>query len=230
MVKHIGIVGVTAEGASLCYKTICSEASKIMGPNNHPEISLHNHSFHRILDPFLRKDWPVVAKLISDSVNKVASCGADFAIIPGNSVHFAFDEIKKESQIEVMSIVEVAARECRDKGYKKVGILGVGLTMSGGLFNKSLDKYGIVPVAPNEHGQKIVNDTIYNEIVQAKTAKDTPQKIIKVINSLKKQGCDAVILGCTELPLVISEENSPLPFIDTTRLLARKALEYALEK
>ncbi|MBI4452292.1 amino acid racemase [Candidatus Woesearchaeota archaeon] len=230
MAKHIGIVGITSEGTSLCYKTICSEASKIMGLNHHPEISLHNRSFHKFIGPFNKKDWRALAELINDSIKKLDSCGADFAIIPANSVHFAFDDIKRISPIPVLSIVEIAAKECKQKNFKKVGILGVGMTMSGGLFNESLEKYHLIPVTPNQHEQKIVNDTIYNEIVPAKTAKDTPQKIIKVINSLKKQGCDAVILGCTELPLVISEENSPLPFIDTTRLLARKALEYALEK
>ncbi|HLC59821.1 MAG TPA: amino acid racemase [Candidatus Nanoarchaeia archaeon] len=230
MAKHIGIVGVTSEGASLCYRTICSEASKIMGLNHHPEISIHNHSFNEILEAQNKRDFPVVAKIIADSIKKLYSSGADFIIIPSNSVHFAFNEIEKNSPIPVLSIVEIAAKECKGKNYRKVGILGVGMTMSDGLFNEELKKYNITPVNPNQHGQKIVNDVIYQEIVPSKTTVNTIQKIIEVINSLKKQGCDAVILGCTELPLVINRKNSPLPFIDTTRLLAKKALEYALEK
>lgn len=229
MAKHIGIVGITSEGTSLCYKTICSEASKTMGLNHHPEISLHNQSFHIFFEPFSKKDWKGLAKIINNSIVKLAASGADFAIIPANSVHFAFNEIEKISSIPILSRVEITAKECEEKGYKKVGVLGVGMTMSDGLFDKSLNKYGIKSVAPNKHEQKIVNDTIYNEIVPAKTTKDTAQKIIQVINSLKKQGCDAVILGCTELPLIINEKNSPLPFIDTTRLLAGKALEFALK-
>lgn len=229
MVKHIGIVGISSEGASLCYKIICSEASKIMSLNHHPEISLHNQSFHIFLEPFNKKDWNALAKIIKNSIDKLAASGADFAIIPANSVHFAFDEIKKISPIPVLNIVEITARECQEKGYKEVGILGVGMTMSDGLFDKSLNKYGIKSVTPTQHEQKIVNDTIYNEIVPAKLSKNTTQKIIQIIVSLKKQGCDAVILGCTELPLIINKNNSPLPFIDTTKLLAKKALEYALD-
>ena len=229
MVKHIGIVGVTAEGASLCYKTICSEASKIIGLNRHPEISLHNQSFHKILEPFDKKDWKALAEIINGSINKLASCGANFAIIPANSVHFAFKEIQKISPIPVLSIVEIAAKECKEKKYKTVGILGVGITMSDGLFDEHFKKYGIEPVAPSKTEQKIISDVIYNEIVPAKATNNSARKIAEVISSLKKKGCDAVILGCTELPIIIDKSNSPLPFIDTTRLLAAKALEYALK-
>ena len=228
MAKHIGIVGVSAEGASLCYKTICSEASKLMGLNNHPEISLHNQSFHKILEPFNKKDRKALAKIINNSIEKLASIGADFAIIPANSVHFAFKEIKKISPIPVLSIIEIAAQECKKKNYKKVGILGVGMTMSDGLYDESLKKYSIEPITPSKSEQKIISDVIYNEIVPAKVTDESINKIINVIKSLKEKGCDSVILGCTELPLVINKNNSPLPFIDTTRLLARKALEYSL--
>ena len=228
MAKHIGIVGVTAEGASLCYKTICSESSKILGLNHHPEISLHNQSFHKFIEPFNRKDWKAVSAIINNSIKKLESIGAEFVIIPANSVHFAFSEIKNISPIPVLSIVEIAAEECKGKKYKKVGILGVGMTMSDGLFDSSLKKYGITPVNPSKSEQKIISDVIYNEIVPAKVTNKSIKKIVDVIKSLKEKGCDAVILGCTELPLIIDKKNSPLPLIDTTRLLAKKALDYSL--
>ena len=228
MSKHIGIVGVTAEGASLCYKTICSESSKILGLNHHPEISLHNQSFHKFIEPFNRKDWKAVSAIINNSIKKLESIGAEFVIIPANSVHFAFSEIKNISPIPVLSIVEIAAEECKGKKYKKVGILGVGMTMSDGLFDSSLKKYGITPVNPSKSEQKIISDVIYNEIVPAKVTNKSIKKIVDVIKSLKEKGCDAVILGCTELPLIIDKKNSPLPLIDTTRLLAKKALDYSL--
>ena len=228
MAKHIGIVGITAEGASLCYKTICSESSKILGMNRHPEISLHNLPFHKFIEPFNKKDWKALAEIINNSIKKLASIGTDFAIIPANSVHFAFREIKKISPIPVLSIVEIAAEECKEKKYKKVGILGVGMTMSDGLFDSSLKKYGIKTAIPSKSEQKIISDVIYNEIVPAKVTNKSINKIINIIKSLKQKCCDAVILGCTELPLVIDKNNSPLPLIDTTRLLAEKALEYSL--
>ena len=229
MAKHIGIVGVTAEGASLCYKKICSEASKIMGINHHPEISLHNQSFHKFIEPFNRKDWKSIAQIINESIKKLESSGADFAIIPANSVHFAFNEIQKISPIPVLSIVEISAQECKKMNYKKVGILGVGMTMSDGLYDEPLKKYGIKPIIPPKSEQKIISDVIYNDIVPAKVTDKSVNKIINVIKSLKEKDCDSVILGCTELPLIIDKNNSPLPFIDTTRLLAIKALDYSLK-
>ena len=199
-----------------------------MGLNHHPEISLHNYSFHKILEPFNKKDWESLSNIINDSMKKLASIGADFAIIPANSVHFAFKEIEKNSPIPVLSIVEIAAKECKGKNYKKVCVLGVGMTMSDGLFNQQLSHYGITPIIPLKGEQKIVNEVIYN-IVTAKVTDKSIKKIVDIISSLKEKGCYAVILGCTELPLIIDRNNSPLPFINTTRLLAIKAPDYSLK-
>ncbi|MDO8554108.1 MAG: amino acid racemase [Candidatus Micrarchaeota archaeon] len=225
--KHIGIVAITAEGATLCYRTIVSEAGKLLGQNKHPEITLNNAPFDEILSAQNKGDWSKVANVILNSIAKLQKAGTEFAVIPANSVHYSFDEIKKKSTIPVLSIIEITAEECKKLGYKKVGLVGTKLTMENSLYQKPLQKYDIELVIPEKKDREKINCIIFNEIVLNKII--STNEIVEIINKLKQNGCDAVILGCTEIPIVINEQNSPLPFIDTTRLLAIKALEYSLK-
>ena len=226
--KHIGIAAITAEGAALCYKTILAEAAKILGPNQHPEISLHSFSFSKLLEAQHKKDWDTVGKYIVESINKLAVAGANFAVMPANATHYAFDYIQQNGSIPLLNLVSLTSEECKKLNFTKVGVLGVGVTMSGGLYRKPLTALGIEPITPDDEQQKIINDIIFQEIIPEKITESGIDKIIEIIKKLKIGGCDGVILGCTELPIIINKTNSPLPFIDTTRLLAKKALEFAM--
>lgn len=226
--KHIGIVAVTAEGASLCYRAIVSESAKILGQNKHPEISLHNYSFDEIAFIQSKKDWEGLSVLLASSVAKLAATGADFAIIPANSSHYAIELIREKSSIPVLSIVEITVEEARRRQFKKFAILGIGMTMTDGLYEKPLRDLGIEPVIPTKEQQEIVNKIIFENIIPGKTTSESTKKVVEVIQQLKDQGCDSTGMCCTELPIIITERNSPLPFIDTTRLLAQKAVEYSL--
>lgn len=225
--KHIGIVGITAEGAALCYKTIVAQSARLVGQNIHPEISINNISFDQILALQKAKSWSGVAKLMCSSIQKLSSIGAEVAIIPANSVHYAIEEILRISPIPVLNLVDLVANECITRGFKKTAILGVGITMSDGLYERSLMNVGVETITPSVEVQSELNDIIYNEIVPGIYTEETTQKIVKILDDLRSSGCDSVILGCTELPILITEANSPLPFIDTTRLLAIKSLDYA---
>jgi len=227
--KHIGIIGVSSEGAALCYRTICEEGFAKIGKFIHPEITINTLPLIDYINCFEKNDWNTVASLMLKSTKTLASAGADFAICPDNTVHYAFDILKINSPIPLLSIVEIAAKECQTKGYKKVGILGTKYTMQGGLYNKALTNFGIESVIPNEDDIEIVNTVIFNELSPGQVSDASSKPLIEVIKKLKKSGCTAVILGCTELPLVINQNNSSLPPIDTTRLQARKALEFALK-
>lgn len=226
--KHIGIVGVSAEGASLCYRTIVVESAKILGPNQHPEISLNNPSFADILKLQNKGDWNGVTKLLVSSIKKLAANGAKIAVIPANSVHYAFEKIIKHSPIPVLSIVDLAVSECQRKGYKKAAVLGVGLTMSGGLYEKPLSRERIKTILPSKPDQKRLNKIIYDELVTGKPTLKSIKFINNLIKKIKKAGAEVVILACTELGIVIPENLSILPVIDTTRLLAKKALVTSL--
>ncbi|MBI3331384.1 amino acid racemase [Candidatus Peregrinibacteria bacterium] len=228
--KHIGIVGITAEGAALCYQTICREAAKKFPDFKHPEISIHQRSFHHILQAQERGKWNAVAGMILESIEKLHASGAEFAIIPGNSVHYAIKLVRQKSPIPVLSIVEVAAEECMEHGYRKAAILGVGFTMKGGLYIEPLKDKGIEAYTLPEVDQKTVSDIIYQEIVPGNVTERGLERLYGVMKRARNQNCDVAILACTELPIVLSEDKSDLSLLDTTRLLAKKAFEYSLKE
>lgn len=229
MAKHIGIIAVSSEGAALCYRTIFQEAFAVMGKFAHPEVTMHTHSLSRYMDCIEKGDWDGVASLMASSAKKLSAAGADFGICPDNTVHMAFEKANSQSPIPLISITETVAKECRSKGYKRVGVLGTKYTMQGPVYRDALSKLKIEMVVPDRNDQENINSIIFDELVPGKTAESSSRGIIEVIQKLKRSGCDAVILGCTEIPLVVNSKNSPLPVIDSTRLLARKALEYSLE-
>jgi aspartate racemase len=230
MTKHIGIIAVSHEGAALCYRTICQEAMALMGGATHPEITLHNHPLSHYMGYIEKDDWDGVASLMISSAKKLASAGAEFAICPDNTVHRAFEKVKAQSPIPLMSIIETVAKECKSKGYRKVGVLGTKYTMQGPMYRDALSKLQIETAVPDEKDRKTVNSIIFNELCVGEIAQSSTNRMIEIIEKLKTAGCDSVILGCTEIPLMINPKNSPLPVIDSTRLLAKKALEQALEK
>ena len=230
MAKHIGIIAVSSEGAALCYRTICQEAPAVMGKFAHPEVSMHTHSLSRYMDYIEKDDWHGVASLIVSSARKLAAAGADFAICPDNTVHRSFEKVINRSPIPLISITETVAKECQSKGYKRVGVLGTKYTMQGPLYRDALSKLKIETIVPDKNDQQNVNSIIFDEMVLGKITQSSSKYMIEVIQKLKNSGCDAVILGCTEIPLYVDSKNSPLPVVDSTRLLARKALKYSLEK
>jgi aspartate racemase len=161
------------------------------------------------------------------SIQKLSPIGTEVAIIPANSIHYAIEEILRISPIPVLNLVDLVANECITRGFKKIAILGVGITMSDGLYERSLMNVGVETITPSVEVQSELNDIIYNEIIPGIYTEETTQKIVNILDGLRSSGCDSVILGCTELPILITEANSSLPFIDTTRLLAIKSLEYS---
>ena len=227
--KHIGIVGVTAEGAAECYRTICRESVRRLGDNRHPEITLHNRSFHEILAAQEQRNWNRVAGYLLESIKILANSGADFAIIPANSVHFALEILRHNSPIPILSIVDVTADECMKHGYRKVAILGVGLTLEGGLYSEPLKDRGISALLPITADQEALNMIIYQEIVPGRVTEKGIARILRILEKFNNDDCDAAILACTELPLVVNEKNAPLPCLDTTRLLALAAVDEALK-
>ena len=230
MVKHIGIVGVSFEGAALCYRAICQEAMSVLGGLAHPEITMHTHSLSRYMDCIEKDDWDGVSSLMLSSLSKLAAVGADFGICPDITVHRVFDNVVGRSPILLFSIIEIVAKKCQSKGYRKVGILGTRYIMQGSSYRDVLARFGIDVVVPDGKDQEMVDSVIFGELVPEGVTGSSLSGLLGVIERLKGLGCDAVVLGCTELPLVIGSHNSVLPVVDSTRLLAVKALEYALGK
>ncbi|HEY7020904.1 MAG TPA: amino acid racemase [Ktedonobacterales bacterium] len=224
--KTIGIVGITAEGASLCYRTIVAESPLTGGA--HPPIAMYTGSFAVLNARLKERDWPEVGALIGDSIARLVSSGAELVIMPANATHYATDYFLPQCPVPFLSIVDVSADACAEQEYTRVAVLGIGLTMTDGLYEQPLRSRGIEPMTPTADEQATLNQIIYEEIIPARVTPTTGPRIVEILAALRERGAEAAILACTELPLVITEENTPLPFIDTTRLLARTALAHAI--
>jgi len=207
MPQHIGIVACSAEGAALCYRTICVEGAALMGPHAHPEVSMHTPSL----------------------ADKLARSGADFLICPDNTIHQALPHVVARSPLPWLHIAEVAAQYAVDHGYRRIGITGTRWLVDSTVYPDKLTARGLAFVRPSPEERDECNRIIMDELVCGRFTPEAVSYYQKVMAGMKDQGCDAVVLGCTEIPLIMNDANSPLPTLDSTRLLARAALKRAVQ-
>lgn len=229
MPQHIGIVACSAEGAALCYKTICVEGARFLGPHGHPEVSLHTHSLADYVECLDRGDRKGVAELMLSSARKLAKAGADFLICPDNTIHQAMPDVLPHSPLPWLHIAEVVAEEAVARGFKRLGITGTRWLVDSEVYPEKLAARGLGYLRPTDAERDETNRIIMNELV---CSIFTPQAVAtyqRVMGRMKAEGCDAVVLGCTEIPLIMNDDNSPLPTLDSTRLLARAALKRATQ-
>jgi aspartate racemase len=223
----IGIVVITMVGANICSNEIVAEADKRGLSGKHPEIMTHAFPFALYKECVISKNWDKMAEHILASIEKLKNLGADFIIIPSNTPHYGFKKISETSKLPVINLIELVAEECSNRNYKKVAVLGTLSTMKEGLYDGYLKERNITPVIPGENGCMQINNLIMDEIIPLRESRFSVAKEIAE-QTIKNLDCDAVILGCTELPDVYNTANLGKPVIDTTRLLAHKALEIAL--
>lgn len=227
--KHIGIVACSAEGAALCYRTICMEASVPMGEHMHPELSMHTYPLGKYMMHIRSGNWKEVSTLMLSSVRKLAQIGADFAICPDNTIHQAFDLVVAESPIPWLHIAESVAQDAVMHGFQRLAIIGTDYLMIGPVYPKIFDKFGISFEIPNKSDRERINTIIFKELVNGIFLEQSRLYLNEVIKELKRRGCDAVVLGCTEIPLLVDANNCPLPTLDSTRLLAKAALKESMK-
>ena len=228
MAEHIGIVGCSAEGAALCYRTICLEGAERFGALGHPEVSLHTHSFGEYMTRIERGDWAAVGELMLSSADKLAMAGATFLICPDNTIHQALPAIQHRSPLPWLHIAEVVAKAATARGYRRVGLTGTRWLVESAVYPEKLNAAGVAWMRPSLKEREEINRIIMDELVRGIFSDDGVAAFQRIIGRMKEEeGCDAVILGCTEIPLIIDDANSPLPTLDSTRLLARAALAHA---
>ena len=230
MAQHIGIVAGSAEGAALCYRTICLEAPAVMGEHNHPEITMNSIPMAEHMRHIAPGDWEGVAELLLASARKVAGAGADFAICPDNTYHQAFKYLLPRSPIPWLHIARAVAEEAHRLGYRRPGVLGTKYLMEGPVYPEVLAEFGVAREIPDEADRERINEIIFKELVNGLFPEASRLYLNEVAGKLKARGCDAVVLGCTEIPLIVRPDDTPLPTLDSTRLLARAALKKALEQ
>lgn len=226
---HIGIVACSVEGASLCYRTILYESKQYLGEHNHPEVSLHSYPMAMHMRAIDRDDWAAVGELMLRSAEKLKTIGAGFLICPDNTVHQGIDLIRERSPLPWLHIAEVVAAEAQQRGFKRVALTGTKYLMEGPVYGPRLQSAGIEMRIPNADERTEINRIIFDELVYGQFRPQAEHYFQRVLTRMQQdEGCDAAALCCTEIPLIINDRNSPLPVLDSTRLLARAAVRHAL--
>ena len=230
MSRHIGIVGCSAEGAALCYRTICLEAEPVMGKHAHPEVTLNTISLAQYMEPiYAGNDWKGVAELMLRSAETLKRAGADFLICPDNTIHAAMPYVTPRSPLPWLHIAEEVGKEAKRRGFKTLALTGTKYLVNSSVYPQALEKMGIGWARPTEDQVERINEIIFDELVRGEQKAESLAYFQQVIERFKNLKCDAVVLGCTEIPLLVNDQNSPLPTLDSTRILARAAIRKALE-
>lgn len=225
---HIGIVACSAEGAALCYRTICAEGAQHLGPHAHPEVSLHSLSLADYVACLERDDLAGVGALMLASADKLARAGADFLICPDNTIHQALGHVLPASPRPWLHIAEEVATQAAARGLRRIGILGTRWLVDSPVYPDKLQARGLDFVRPAPADRDLLARVIMDELVYGVFKPESVALLQGVVARLRDAGCDAVVLGCTELPLVLDDANCALPTLDSTRILARAALDRAL--
>jgi len=226
--KHLGILAHSAEGAALCFRAFCQEGFGELGPHDHPDVTMDCIALARSMSAWDDGDYTSIRTILSESVRRLAVAGADFFVCPDNTAHMALEEPGEDLALPGLHIAEVVAERAVGDGRVRVGVLGTRYLMDGPLYPRAFAAHGIAAELPDPSDREVINKIIFTELVNGVLAASSRQEYVRVIEQLAGRGCDAVALVCTEIPLLITPETSPLPTLDSTRLLARAAFEVAV--
>jgi aspartate racemase len=227
-VKHIGILAHSFEGAALCYQEACLEGVRQLGAHMHPEITLTGVGMQLALDWWERRDLAALRAMFARDAEKLAAAGADFFVLPDNTAHIALESGGEPLALPCLHIAEIVTEQAAREGRRKIGILGTEWTMTGPVYAGAADRRGMERAIPAPEDRKLIHDVIFDELCLGVFKDESRHAYVRIIEKLADQGCDAVALVCTEIPMLISAEDSPLPILDSTRLLARAAVDVAL--
>jgi aspartate racemase len=229
-VKHVGILAHSVEGAALCLRAFCQEGFEELGPHDHPDVSLDCIALARSMDAWERGDYRTIRDILAESVGRLAAAGAEVFGCPDNTAHLALEEPGTELAMPGIHIVEEVATAAALAGYQSVGVLGTKFTMDGPLYPRALGVHGIDAEIPDGDQRAFINRVIFDELVNGVFSNGSRKEFVAIIESLRRRGCDAVALVCTEIPLLVTAEVSPLPTLDSTRLLSGALFDVAIGK
>ncbi len=219
----------SAEGGSLCLLTACREGQSRLGAHLHPTIVTSAIPMGLSMPLWEANDFDGVGQWLRRGVEQVTAAGADFYICPDNTAHIALEPIAESLPIPGLHIADVVCHAIKAQGLRAAALLGTQWTMTGPVYARALERHGIARLVPGAAEQQEINRAIFDELCLGKFLSSTTERFVQVIAELKTRGAECVILGCTEIPLIITQENSPLPVLDSTRLLARYAVSVAID-
>lgn len=226
--KHLGILAHSTEGAALCFRAFCQEGFQRIGPHDHPDVTLDCIALARSMPGWDAGDYLAIRATLARSVARLARAGADFFACPDNTAHMALEQPGEDLALPGLHIAEVVAGQAARDGRRRVGVLGTRYTMDGPLYPAALAARGIAAEVPGPDDRALIDKIIFDELVNGVFTAGSRAEYVRIIGQLAGRGCDAVALVCTEIPLLVTPEDSPLPTLDSTRLLARAAFGVAV--
>jgi aspartate racemase len=227
VMRHLGILAHSAEGAAFCFRSFCQEGFQELGPHDHPDVTMDCIALARSMPAWDQGDHRAIRDTLARSVERLARAGADFFVCPDNTAHMALEWPGEPLALPGLHIAEVVADRAARDGRRRVGVLGTRYTMDGPVYPRALSARGIAAEVPDAAERELVDRVIFEELVNGVFTAGSRKRYVRIIEGLAARGCDAVALVCTEIPLLVSPEDSPLPTLDSTRLLARAAFEVA---
>ncbi|TYB41556.1 aspartate/glutamate racemase family protein [Actinomadura chibensis] len=226
--EHLGILAHSMEGATLCLRTFCQEGFRELGPDDHPDVTLDLIALARSMPAWDAGDHDAIRTTLAESLRRLAAAGADFFVCPDNTAHMALERPGPDLPLPGLHIAQVVADQAARDGRTRVGVLGTSYTMDGPIYPRELAARGIAAEVPDAGDRETVHRIIFAELVNGIFTAESRRAYARVIERLAERGCDAVALVCTEIPLLVTPDRSPLPTLDSTRLLARAAFETAV--
>ncbi|WP_255495029.1 aspartate/glutamate racemase family protein [Nocardia sp. GTS18] len=225
--RHVGILAHSIEGASLCLRTLSQEGARELGPHQHADVTLDCIAMGRSMPAWEAGDHSAIRKTLATSVDRLAKAGAEFFVCPDNTAHMALESAGDNLTLPGLHIAEIVAEKAAAEGYQRVGVLGTKYTMTSPMYPRVFAAKGIAAEIPDSDERRSIDDIIFTELCEGVFTTASRQRYLDIINRLHGLGCDAVALGCTEIPLLITPDVSPLPTLDSTRLLAEAAHQVA---
>lgn len=226
--KHIGILAHSADGAALCFLEMIRKSAHLLSEHQHPEITLSILPMRDALVFYSSSDLFGVNATLIRSARRLAAAECDFFVCPDNTAHLALDAASEPFPLPGLHICRIVAKRGMADGHRRVGLLGTLWTMEGAAYARALAAAGLELRTPSTVDMLTVNRIIIDELCQGVISQSSKAHLLRIIAGFAEAACDAVVLGCTELPLLISTEESPLPILDSTRLLAQEAVRVAL--
>lgn len=223
--RHLGILAHSTEGAALCFLTYCQEGFRRTGRHEHPDVTMDYIAFGYAMAAWDAGDHPAVRKILATSVERLAGAGADFFVCPDNTAHLALDAPGPDLALPGLHIGDVVADQAAREGRTRVGVLGTAYTMDGPTYPRALAARGVDTMVPDAADRRTVNRIIFDELVNGVVTSSSREEYRRIIERLAERGCDAVALACTEIPILVTPDVSPLPTLDSTRLAARAAYD-----
>jgi aspartate racemase len=227
---HIGILAHSADGSALCYLEMVRESARNLGDHEHPEITMSLLPMGPTIPWWDAFDLPKINTHLRATAQRLADAGCDFFVCPDNTAHIALDAATEPYPLPGLHICDVVARQAKAEGRRRIALLGTSYTMEGAAYRTAFARHDLDMATPNAADRALLNGIIFDELCKGEITDPARRAFLRVIEQLEGEGCDAVALSCTEIPLIVTPENSPLPTLDSTRLLAHAAVAVAVGK